>query len=114
MSLFPLFDNLYTKIKKRKTITVDEKYNQILFDTINSLNTKQLEQILLLIIHGYILSTGTNIFKPETFTSKARSKKLPYNIRMNTEGKGLSLSFDSLSNDIKLILGEYCMLNDNY
>ncbi len=113
-SMLPLFDSLLRKITGRKPIVINETYNKLLFDTINSLNTKQLEQVLILIIHGNILSSGTNVFRPEVYTSKARAKKLPYNIRMNTEGKGLSLCFDSLSNDMKLILGEYCLLNEAY
>ncbi len=106
-----LFDNLLEKLKKRKPIEITNQYMNELKNCLNILDFKQAEQVIVLIIHGYLMITKNNVFVKENLSKNGR---LPYSMKIGPGGKGLSLTLDQMTPDMKLLLGEYCLLNEGY
>ena len=106
-----LFDNLLEKLKKRKPIEITNQYMNELKNCLNILDFKQAEQVIVLIIHGYLMITKNNVFVKENLSKNGR---LPYSMKFGPGGKGLSLTLDQMTPDMKLLLGEYCLLNEGY
>ena len=110
ISYLPLFNSLYEACKNRTSVIINEAYNKVLHDTLNSLKIEQMEQALLIILHFHITILKQDPFRID-INAKARSQKMPYNMKCGSGGKGLSFSIDEMPNILKLILGEYCLIN---
>lgn len=97
-SPLPLGDKLFQKAAQR-TRPIDLK---LFLAQIDLLTAQQRDHILLLLIHYYYVSGGTG----DPFRSQKKSD-LPYDLRMNSTGKGCSFDPNTLPPLLLNTLGEY-------
>lgn len=105
-----LFETLSERLKTKQNIVPNEKYLNDLKYCLNVLNYEQAEQVTVLIIH-YYLKSHPNLFTPENINSSFKTGKLPYNIKCRPGIKALSFCLDNMEQELKILLGEYCLLN---
>ena len=103
-SHLPLGDNLFQKVAQR-TKPVDVNLLQAQIDLLSSdqkdhLSVEQRNHLALLLIHYYYASGGTG----DPFRSQKKSD-LPYDIRVNSTGKGCSFDLSGLP---PLLLNTLC------
>ncbi len=110
MSIFPLFDELSSKVAARGEMAITESYLKRLNDTLSACDIPQSEQVTLLIITFYS-KMNPGVFTPDSFTARGKMSKLPYGIKCTAGMKGFSFSIDGMPKELQFLLGEYCELN---
>ncbi|MEM3858057.1 MAG: hypothetical protein QW478_01480 [Candidatus Micrarchaeaceae archaeon] len=107
MGIFPLYDKLTEKIKGVDSSKIGPLIKS-LPQTIEKLSKQHLEQLTLLIIHHYIVSTNdVNVFI--NYNSKNK-KNFPYGIKISPSGKAYSLNLENLPITLQLIILAYFSL----
>lgn len=106
----PLYTLLAEKVNNIEKKDIIQNLNlDKLRDDINSMKTEQLEQIVVLFIHWYYISTSSlKIFSIENFESKSKKNILPYGIKIHPGRNGFSMELCTLPIAFQLLLMEYC------
>ena len=111
----PLYDTLVSDLTKRvneNNISITPEYKAKLTQVLNSLDSSRSLEVTLLLIHYHFISNPEN--NPFTLTNlnskTSRSNNLPYDIRINSSGKGVSFDIDKLPTPFQALLGTYWRL----
>lgn len=90
----PLYESLAQKNQQQSNVVDTECLTEIL----TSLDPQQAQQVALLLIHHYYITTGQCI----------NANNLPYGIKLSSSGKGFSFDPNMLTQDLLCILNTYC------
>lgn len=110
---FPLYDELAQRVNERlkKDDTSYKMTLENLKETVNNMNSKQLEYITVLFIHWYKLThNNLDVFSSLHGDQKPK-KNLPHGMKILPGGNGYSLDLNKFSGPFQLLLIEFCLYN---